>query len=469
MTIDNDKWLTKIFFDYSSDALFVTDPDIREIIDCNLTAVKLFEASSKEDLKGKNGVIFHKTPLSKKETEEIIAKINKGEDFVYEFEYKTLKGNTFWGAFRAKKMATPHGYVNLASVSDITQRKVYEKKMFESEQRFKNMANSSPAMMWVSDANGKISFYNKTWLQFRGISLESEVKGAWKDGIHPDDYEHLIQNIYNPAIDNKTSYTVEYRLKRHDGAWRWILEKAIPKFSEDGVFEGLYGSAIDITEVKLAQIQIAENETKFKTLANTSPVMLWTCDIHGLITFYNDAWLNFRGRTIDQEIGNGWIEGVHPDDLKPFVYEVYFQSIKQRKAYQAEYRLMRHDGVYRWMFETGIPKWDANGEWEGMVGSAIDITDRKEAELKLKQQENFISRIQSLAPDIIYIYDLSLKQNIYCNRPFPTLLGYKEEDYPVLNEQVFLQLLHPDDAKNVLYSAEHLENIKSNDFVDLEC
>lgn len=455
-------------FNSSTDALFITDTNNRFIVDCNSTALELFEADSKEMLIGKTGPQLHRYPLPNETALEITEKISRNEPLSYEFEYSTFKGNHFWGAFSAKCIKTAQGNINLVRISDITAKKESELKIKETELRFKQLADSSPAMLWISDTDGKIRFYNQAWLYFRGITLDEEIDYGWKNGIHPEDYDRLIKDIYNPAIENKSGYKVEYRLQRRDGAYRWVLENAVPKFNEKGEFEGLFGSAIDIDELKQIQQKIVESETRFRELADSSPVMLWTADVNGAITFYNSAWLNFTGRNIDEEIGNGWIDGVHPDDIVPFVHNVYFESFKSHKPYLVEYRLRRFDGEYRWILEAGSPKTNANGEFEGMVGSAIDITDRKIAEIKLKQQEKFNSRISELSPDFIYIYDLVLKQTIYSNRLFTQLLGYTTEEYNTFNEKVFVELIHPDDLNSVKYTEDYFKKFEKSNLIDLE-
>lgn len=131
---------------------------------------------------------------------------------------------------------------------------------------------------------------------------------------------------------------------------------------------------VEELESRLAQSG-QEADELFRALADATPVMLWMSGPDSLCTFFNRRWLQFRGRRMEQELGNGWAQGVHPDDLRRAV-ETYLRSFRERKDFQMEYRLLRADGEYRWVVDTGLPRADGNGGFAGFVGSAVEIQDR---------------------------------------------------------------------------------------------
>lgn len=141
--------------------------------------------------------------------------------------------------------------------------------------------------------------------------------------------------------------------------------------------------AEDITDRKHSQAIIQESEVRFHYLADHAPVLIWLSGIDKLRSYFNKVWLEFTGRTMEQEMGNGWAEGVHPDD-RQHCLDVYINSFDARQNFEMEYRLKRFDGEYRWLLDTGLPRFDANGEFLGYIGSCIDISDRKQAELDRK-------------------------------------------------------------------------------------
>jgi PAS domain S-box-containing protein len=137
-------------------------------------------------------------------------------------------------------------------------------------------------------------------------------------------------------------------------------------------------------ERKRAEEALRSSEEKFRILADTAPVMVWISGTDKLCTFFNKPWLDFTGRAIEEELGDGWTEGVHQEDYDRCL-EVYFKSFEAREPFEMEYRLRRHDGEYRWMLDHGIPRFSSGGEFLGYIGSLIDITERKWAEAEREE------------------------------------------------------------------------------------
>jgi PAS domain S-box-containing protein len=122
-----------------------------------------------------------------------------------------------------------------------------------------------------------------------------------------------------------------------------------------------------------AEAKLRESEERFRTVADTAPLMIWMAGLDKLCIFFNKPWLEFTGRTMEQELGNGWADGVHPDDLDRCL-TTYISSFDARRSFQMEYRLRRADGEYRWVLDNGTPR-HHEGEFAGYIGSCIDITE----------------------------------------------------------------------------------------------
>ena len=132
------------------------------------------------------------------------------------------------------------------------------------------------------------------------------------------------------------------------------------------------------SEVEAALRHVEETENRFRTLADTAPVLLWMSGEDGLCDFFNQGWINFTGRTMAQEMGNGWAEGIHPEDFAGSM-QTYLDAFVARQAFSMQYRLRRHDGEYRWIFDQGAPRFDGAGRFVGFIGSCVDVTTQREA------------------------------------------------------------------------------------------
>jgi PAS domain S-box-containing protein len=164
-------------------------------------------------------------------------------------------------------------------------------------------------------------------------------------------------------------------------------------FSGTGVFISLLNGGLHRSRrqaeqreeaLRQAQDQALESEERFRIMANHAPVMIWMAGTDKLCDWFNRAWLDFTGRTMEEELGNGWAEGVHPDDLARCL-EIYNGSFDARREFSMEYRLRRHDGEYRWVFDHGVPRYEATGEFEGYVGSCLDVTEVRQSERELRR------------------------------------------------------------------------------------
>jgi PAS domain S-box-containing protein len=124
--------------------------------------------------------------------------------------------------------------------------------------------------------------------------------------------------------------------------------------------------------------------TEYAMLVEQAPILVWRAGTDAKCNYFNERWLAFSGRTLAQETGDGWAEGVHPEDFDRCV-ATYLDAFHARRSFEMEYRLKRHDGEYRWLFDRGVPYYDERGEFAGYIGSCIDVTDKIEARERLKE------------------------------------------------------------------------------------
>lgn len=144
------------------------------------------------------------------------------------------------------------------------------------------------------------------------------------------------------------------------------------------------------------------SNNEYQVLVEQAPILIWRARPDTLCDYFNERWLTFRGRSMEEEFGNGWAEGVHAEDFERCL-QIYLENFHARKVFEMEYRLMRHDGQYRWILDRGVPFYDEEGVFAGYIGSCIDVTDRVEAEERLNRaQQTEINQLRALLPICMY-------------------------------------------------------------------
>ena len=199
-------------------------------------------------------------------------------------------------------------------------------------------------------------------------------------------------DTYHAAFDARRTYEMEYRLQRDDGAWRWLLERGTPNIGPAGEFEGYIGTCIDITEHRETVEALRESRSRFKTLTESLPQMIWTCTRDGYTDYLSRQWLDYTGRSEAQQLGKGWLEQVHPDD-RVKVEMQWSMVVGTGDVFDMSYRIRRVDGVYRWFKTRAVPLRDPAGRILKWFGSNTDIEDFVNASNKVTVQ---LERMQLL-------------------------------------------------------------------------
>lgn len=283
----------------------------------------------------------------------------------------------------------------LGTIRDITDEKMYQHRIEESEQRFRTIADTAPVLIWMSGTNQLRNFFNKAWLNFTGRTAEQQIGNGWANDVHPDDL-NLRQSTYLEAFEKHEPFNMEYRLKRHDGQYRWISDHGTPRYSADGVFEGFIGACMDIHERTLVEDILRTNELRFRLLADSMPQLIWTATPQGHLNYVNKSVFNYADIGFDKLNSDGWLSIVHPDDLEENLKQ-WAHSIKTGQSFLFEHRFRRFDGEYRWQLSRALPQKDEKGEIQMWVGSSTDIHDRKlftdELELEVMNRTRELNKL----------------------------------------------------------------------------
>jgi len=212
--------------------------------------------------------------------------------------------------------------------------------------------------------------------------------------------------------------------------------------------EAALRAKLEVNERRQREGVLRESLERFQTVANAAPVMIWASGPDKLCMFFNKPWLDFTGRSMEQELGNGWAEGVYPEDLDRCL-ATYNSSFEIRHRFQMEYRLRRSDGEYRWIMDHGTPLYQ-KGEFAGFIGSCIDVTEQKLMAERLLAQKVQLADAQRLANLGSWERDLD-DCGFDCSEEFLRILGLQGKPPGTLWD--FLQYVHPKDRHSVSQSA----------------
>jgi two-component system cell cycle sensor histidine kinase/response regulator CckA len=330
---------------------------------------------------------------------------------------------------------------------EIAERERAEAVLRDREQRLASIYNTVRDVIFhlAVEPQGQFRFVsvNAAFLRVTGLSSDAVV-GKTVNQVIPEPSLKMVLQKYQQAVDGKTIVSWEETSDYPTG--RLIGEVTVaPVFDNQGACTHLVGSVHDITDRKHAESALRESEERFRTLADRAPVMIWMAGLDKLCHFFNRPWLEFTGRTIQQELGNGWAEGVHPEDLDRCL-ATYVSSFDARRSFGIEYRLRHADGEYRWILDNGTPFY-RGGEFAGYIGSCIDITRQKRLEEALRSNQVQLMDSQRLAKVGSWELDVATRRTRWSDEWY-RIFGLQRDVRPEF--ETFLSCVHPNDRGIVL-------------------
>ena len=282
----------------------------------------------------------------------------------------------------------------LAAVTE--ERATGETELRESESRFRIVADSAPVLIWMADVDKLCTFFNKPWLDFTGRAVEPEMGNGWANGVHRDDLQQCLQT-YTAAFDAREPFTIQYRLRRHDGEYRWISDHGVPRYDAEQRFAGYIGSCVDVTESINKERALKESEERMRLAAEAANLGMWEWNLES-----DEIWATPARRAVLGWPSSGkltledFISSVHVDD-RGRVREKLKEAAEQGKDYDTEYRVVLPTGGVQWIAARGKIQVDARGKPKRIMGVGIDITERKQAELEARQRHDDLGHLGRVA------------------------------------------------------------------------
>lgn len=393
-------------------------------------------------------------------------------DWKCEWRYKKASGILGWMEGHAQPKREPGGSTLWNGYfADVTDRVTAAENEAQHSALVKAAQDSLMAHVAVLDKNGVIISVNNGWRKFaennQGVSGDNDCgvgiglnyleicQGA--EGKCSLESQAVHEGITAVLRGDIPSFQIVYPC-HSPTEQRWFQMMAAPLRTEKG---GAVVSHTDITRMVLAESAMKESELHYRTLANAGSGLVWAAGLDKGCYFFSDTWLAFTGRTLEQERGDGWMEGLHPDDYASCV-STYNAAFALRQPFSMTYRLRHSSGVYRWLQDDGVPRFDTKGDFLGYLGSGLDITLMKDREMELRK----LSIVVEQSPDSIFITDVH--GNIeYVNSAFVDITGYSLIEVQGKNPRLWRSDKTPESIYKDLWETITQGNVWRGEFTNI--
>ena len=269
-------------------------------------------------------------------------------------------------------------------VAETTSAVVAERAVRESETRFRTMADHTPVITWVTDPGGRCTYLNRRWYEFTGQADGAGEGDGWLDAVHPDD-RALARQAFVEANAKQADYRVDFRLRRHDGSYRWVMDAAAARVDEDGRFLGYVGSVIDIGDRKDIEDALQESEARLRLALDGAKLGTWDWDLRTMRGTWSPRTVEILGASDGQDVTvERRSQSIHPDDRER-VWRELSDAMQAGDDLNSEYRVLRPDGEVRWIASRGSLRRDEDGRPIGMAGVVMDVTARARADIALRE------------------------------------------------------------------------------------
>jgi PAS domain S-box-containing protein len=392
-----------------------------------------------------------------------------------ELDFRILRSNgeVRYVSGRGEAVVNEQGQVIkfFGTTMDITDRKLAEAALQESEERFREIAAIVSQFFFVRSASsGEYLYLSPAYETIWGRTCESLYQNpeSWMEAVHPDDRK-LIQCSLTEQFHGKPVKR-EYRIIRPDGQERWIAADISVVRDETGQPQRFVGLAEDITLRKLAEAALRESEQFLRTIYEGIEAAIFIVDVldDGGFRYarINPAYERMSGIK-SLQISGKTPEQLLTPDMAQQVSEHYRACLETGEIISYEERLVLEEKETYWITNLS-PVRDSNERIYRLIGTSFNISDRKQAEEALRESQHFIQRVADASPNLWYIYDLIEQRNVYANREIAAILGYTPEEIQAMGEAILPTIIHPDDLTRYPVRVGQLQSASDDDILEIE-
>ncbi len=264
---------------------------------------------------------------------------------------------------------------------DLTERRAAMQEVQRARDLMQSVLDVLPQRVFWKDLEGRYLGANRALRNDAGMD---DVIGLtdhdmpWA-GDQASAYRAVDERV---ALNDLAELDIEEPITTSDGRQAWLTTCKVPLHDEQGRVYGVLGTYMDITAQRRTRQILRDSEARFRMMADSVPALVWMSEMQRGCTYFNDAWLRFTGRRMEDVLGTGWMQDLHPDDLRRARAAVA-EAGERGESFEVEFRLRRHDGEYVWFLGRGVPRFGPDGTVAGFTGATIDIAQRKEMEAEI--------------------------------------------------------------------------------------
>jgi PAS domain S-box-containing protein len=338
--------------------------------------------------------------------EVFVAKARLGIIDEHEWSYIRKDGSRFPVQLCITALWDQKGVITgfLGIAQDITARKETETQLNEISERLSLALKSGGIGCWEWDIVQNTLLWDERMYELYGVTKNSDHRLAydiWSQGLHPDDRD-ASEKLLSQAVLGQAEFDPEFRVVHPDGSIHFIKAFGLVRRDAKGNPQKMIGVNLDISDRKEAEVLLEQSQKRYETLAEASPIGVYLTDAKGDCLYVNQTWSQTTGLTKEQAIGPDWARTLHPEDRER-VFKEWYETALVKQQFQSEYRFLRPDSSIAWVIGQAFPLIDSEGEIEGYVGTITDISDRKKAELNLRQNEQKYHQILDAITDMVLV------------------------------------------------------------------
>ena len=371
-----------------------------------------------------------------------------GKSDSFEARIRRFDGEYHWFLMQPAPLRDQSGeivkwYVASVDIDDrVRSDKQLRQKDLEVANQLRIAINTTPFLAWTARPDGSAEFLNDRWLTYSGLSAEQALDWDFLVAVHPDDIPGVMA-IYKNALETGDLFEAEARIRRFDGQYRWFLFRGSPFRDDSGTIVRWFGANTDIEDRKRTEEALRASEQSLRLVIETIPGLVHTTSASGELENVSQKELKYFGRTFDEM--KDWSSLVHPDDLQ-WVTKYWHQTIETEEPYDAEERILRSDGMYRWLHVQGVPLRNDLGDVVRWYFLMADVDERHKAAEEIQRRERYLAEGQRLSRTASFSWRLADQKLLYLSEEGYRIFGFFPQADPPGWEQR-ANYVHPEDIE----------------------